>query len=207
MDFSLGETADMLRGANFLPDEEHGGLVSLAIRLRSDRRGFGIERRIDVPKRRRLRRWAAGGAWDGEVAYLMAPLTKRDLFTGGVASAPDAATGRRRFREGLVKAVAGLRAVTPFHVIVLLEGDVLKFVTCEPFPPVLAGSVHPDSVDFEMNFFRSGGPETLFAQLTPVAAAVGPANAIVINEAAVNATATTRREPLFLIDNPLAWNS
>src|SRR5262249_10816729 len=47
--------------------------------------------------------WAGGGAWDGEAAYLLSPLTKSDLFRGGVASVPDAETGRRRYREDLVK--------------------------------------------------------------------------------------------------------
>ena len=63
--------------------------------------------------------WAGGGAWDGELAYLLSPLSKGDLFTGGAASAPDVATGRTRFVEGLLKAAAGLRAVTPFTEIVL----------------------------------------------------------------------------------------
>ncbi len=63
--------------------------------------------------------WASGGAWDGELAYLLSPLTKGDLFAGGAAASGDAAAGRRAFREGLLKAVAGLRAVTPFDEIVL----------------------------------------------------------------------------------------
>ncbi|HEY7310870.1 MAG TPA: DUF1464 family protein [Gemmataceae bacterium] len=63
--------------------------------------------------------WRGGGAWDGELAYLLSPLEKRDLFAGGVASIPDAAAGRLRFRESLVKAVAGLQAVTRFEEVVL----------------------------------------------------------------------------------------
>ena len=63
--------------------------------------------------------WGGGGAWDGELAYLLSPLGKRDLFTGGAASVPDAAAGRRMFVEGLLKAVAGLRTVTPFDEVVL----------------------------------------------------------------------------------------
>jgi predicted butyrate kinase (DUF1464 family) len=63
--------------------------------------------------------WGAGGAWDGELAYLLSPLEKRDLFAGGVTSVADAALGRRLFRESLVRAVAGLRATTPFdHVVI-----------------------------------------------------------------------------------------
>jgi predicted butyrate kinase (DUF1464 family) len=63
--------------------------------------------------------WGSGGAWDGELAYLLGPLGKRDLFAGGAASHPDPAEGRAAFRESLVKAVAGLRAVTPFARVVL----------------------------------------------------------------------------------------
>jgi predicted butyrate kinase (DUF1464 family) len=63
--------------------------------------------------------WSSGGAWDGELAYLLSPLTKRDLFRGGVADASRPDLARRAFRERLVKAVAGLRAVTPFDEIVL----------------------------------------------------------------------------------------
>ncbi len=63
--------------------------------------------------------WGAAGAWDGELAYLLSPLEKRDLFAGGVTSVADAALGRRLFRESLVRAVAGLRAVTAFEHVVL----------------------------------------------------------------------------------------
>jgi predicted butyrate kinase (DUF1464 family) len=63
--------------------------------------------------------WSGGGAWDGELAYLLSPLEKRDLFAGGVGSVPDAALGRQWFRESLAKAVAGLRAVTKFEEVVL----------------------------------------------------------------------------------------
>src|SRR5262249_38235496 len=44
---------------------------------------------------------------------------KRDLFAGGASSAADPAAGEALFRESLVKAVAGLRAVTPFDEGVL----------------------------------------------------------------------------------------
>jgi predicted butyrate kinase (DUF1464 family) len=63
--------------------------------------------------------WGGGGAWDGEVAYLLSPLEKRDLFAGGAASVADAGLGRRLYRESLVKAVAGLRAATAFDHVVL----------------------------------------------------------------------------------------
>jgi predicted butyrate kinase (DUF1464 family) len=63
--------------------------------------------------------WASPGAWDGEAAYLLSPLAKRDLFAGGAGEVTDPAAGQAWFRESLVKAVAGLRAVTPFEQIVL----------------------------------------------------------------------------------------
>jgi predicted butyrate kinase (DUF1464 family) len=61
--------------------------------------------------------WGSGGAWDGEAAYLLSPLGKRDLFAGGVTAGP--AEGRPRFVESLLQVVAGLRAVTPFDEVVL----------------------------------------------------------------------------------------
>jgi predicted butyrate kinase (DUF1464 family) len=63
--------------------------------------------------------WRGSGAWDGELAYLLSPLQKRDLFAGGVASVPDATLGRQMFREALVKAVSGLRTVTRFEEVAL----------------------------------------------------------------------------------------
>jgi predicted butyrate kinase (DUF1464 family) len=62
---------------------------------------------------------AGCGAWDGEVAYLLSPLSKHDLFRGGLRDVPDRSRAEVAFREGLVKAVAGLRAVTPCDEIVL----------------------------------------------------------------------------------------
>jgi predicted butyrate kinase (DUF1464 family) len=59
----------------------------------------------------------AGGAWDGEVAYWRCPLSKQDLFRGGLEDlgplGPDA------FRESMAKHLASLRAVTPFEKIYL----------------------------------------------------------------------------------------
>jgi predicted butyrate kinase (DUF1464 family) len=63
--------------------------------------------------------WGSGGAWDGELAYLLSPLSKRDLFTGGVCGLADAALAQAALGEGLLKAVAGLLAVTPCDEIVL----------------------------------------------------------------------------------------
>lgn len=63
--------------------------------------------------------WSSMGAWDGEVAYLGSPLTKADLFAGGVHSVNDRRMAEAWFCEALIKALAGLRAVTPFDEIVL----------------------------------------------------------------------------------------
>ena len=57
------------------------------------------------------------GTWDGEVAYWNSPLTKADLFRGGL---DDLGTlGPAAFRESLLKHVAGLKAVTEFDLIYL----------------------------------------------------------------------------------------
>jgi predicted butyrate kinase (DUF1464 family) len=63
--------------------------------------------------------WASGGAWDGEVAYLLSPLNKRDLFTGGAGVLPESLPGREWLCESVRKTVAGLQAVTPFDQVVL----------------------------------------------------------------------------------------
>ncbi len=91
--------------------------------------------------------WGSGGAWDGEFAYLLGPLSKRDLFAGGcgpTARDEDLAG----FREGLVKAVAGLQVATPFDRVVLsgrlletetalaeaVAADLTRFGTVERLP-------------------------------------------------------------------------
>jgi predicted butyrate kinase (DUF1464 family) len=63
--------------------------------------------------------WRSGGAWDGEAAYLLSPLAKQDLFTGGVLSGRQAAAARLALRESLLRAAAGLRALVPFEVIIM----------------------------------------------------------------------------------------
>ena len=59
----------------------------------------------------------SGGGWDGEVACWRSPVSKNDLFRGGLIDlgpvGPDA------FRESLVKHVAALQAVTPFDRLYL----------------------------------------------------------------------------------------
>jgi predicted butyrate kinase (DUF1464 family) len=59
----------------------------------------------------------SGGAWDGEVAYWRSPLSKDDLFRGGLDDlGPD---GPEAFRESLTRHVAALQAVTPFERLYL----------------------------------------------------------------------------------------
>jgi predicted butyrate kinase (DUF1464 family) len=58
---------------------------------------------------------ASGGAWDGEVAYLLSPLTKGDLFRGGVADAPNPEMGWQAFREGFYRTLYGLANVHGFE--------------------------------------------------------------------------------------------
>jgi predicted butyrate kinase (DUF1464 family) len=57
------------------------------------------------------------GCWDGELAYWRGPLTKNDLFRGGLADLGE--LGESAFRESLVKHLAGLQAITPFERIYL----------------------------------------------------------------------------------------
>jgi predicted butyrate kinase (DUF1464 family) len=59
----------------------------------------------------------SGGAWDGEVAYWRSPLSKDQLFRGGLLDL--GLEGPEAFRESLIKHVAGLKAVTPFDRIYL----------------------------------------------------------------------------------------
>jgi predicted butyrate kinase (DUF1464 family) len=57
------------------------------------------------------------GSWDGELAYWNSPLTKNDLFHGGLTDLGE--LGESAFRESLVKHLAGLQAVTRFERIYL----------------------------------------------------------------------------------------
>jgi predicted butyrate kinase (DUF1464 family) len=66
--------------------------------------------------------WGSMGCWDGEVAYLCSPLAKGDLFAGGCAAGE---AGLLRFRESILKTIAGLRAVTPFERV-YLSGRLLE---------------------------------------------------------------------------------
>jgi predicted butyrate kinase (DUF1464 family) len=78
--------------------------------------------------------WASGGAWDGEAAYLLSPLSKRDLFAGGVTGGAGPAEGRRCFVDSVLQAVGGLRALCPFDEVVL-SGRLLEI------DPILAAEV------------------------------------------------------------------
>lgn len=59
----------------------------------------------------------SGGLWDGEAAYWLAPVSKDDLFRGGVRDLGE--HGGVAFGESLRKHVAGLKAVTPFGRVYL----------------------------------------------------------------------------------------
>ncbi len=61
--------------------------------------------------------WRSQGSWDGEIAYWRGPLTKNDLFRGGLIDLGK--LGADAFRESLVKHLAGLQAVTPIDRIFL----------------------------------------------------------------------------------------
>lgn len=63
--------------------------------------------------------WRSPGAWDGELAYLLSPLRKDDLFTGGAVALADPAARSVWLCESVVRAVAGLQAITPFAEIIL----------------------------------------------------------------------------------------
>jgi len=85
----------------------------------------------------------SSGAWDGEVAYWRSPLTKDDLFHGGLLDLGP--VGPAAFRESLAKHVAGLRAVTPFEQIYLsgsgLERPDIAALVTEALTPL--GAVAP----------------------------------------------------------------
>ncbi len=57
----------------------------------------------------------SGGSWDGEAAYWRSPLSKDDLFRGGLADLGP--LGPEAFRESLIKHMAGVQAITPFERI------------------------------------------------------------------------------------------
>jgi predicted butyrate kinase (DUF1464 family) len=59
----------------------------------------------------------SGGAWDGEAAYHLGPITKADLFRGGWSDLGDLA--RPAFAESLRKHLTALGSVTPFDQVYL----------------------------------------------------------------------------------------
>ncbi len=73
----------------------------------------------------------SGGAWDGEMAYWRGPLSKQDLFRGGLEDL--GALGPDAFRESLARHLGGLKAITPFDKVYLSGAgldrpDVLRLV-------------------------------------------------------------------------------
>ena len=79
----------------------------------------------------------SGGAWDGELAYWRSPLSKQDLFRGGLADL--GAIGPDAFRESLIKHTAAMQAVTSFERIYLsgrgLEQPEVMRLTTEALAP------------------------------------------------------------------------
>jgi predicted butyrate kinase (DUF1464 family) len=79
----------------------------------------------------------SGGSWDGELAYWRSPLSKEDLFRGGLADL--GAIGPDAFRESLIKHTAALQAVTPFERIYVsgrgLEHSEIASLTTEALAP------------------------------------------------------------------------
>src|SRR5207302_5451043 len=69
--------------------------------------------------------WRSAGGWDGEVAYLLSPLAKRDLFVGGVLSMADRDLAIAALCVSVSRTVAGLRAITPFDEV-MLAGRLLE---------------------------------------------------------------------------------
>jgi predicted butyrate kinase (DUF1464 family) len=65
----------------------------------------------------------SSGAWDGEAAYWLSPLSKADLFRGGLIDL--GAEGPAALRESLIKHVAGLKAITPFDQL-YVSGSALE---------------------------------------------------------------------------------
>jgi predicted butyrate kinase (DUF1464 family) len=92
------------------------------------------------------------GSWDGEVAYWRGPLTKNDLFRGGLNDLGE--RGREAFRESLVRHLAGLQAITPFEriylsgrgmkhlgVAALVDEAIIRFGRVIDLPNLLGASV------------------------------------------------------------------
>jgi predicted butyrate kinase (DUF1464 family) len=57
------------------------------------------------------------GSWDGEVAYWRSPLSKNDLFRGGVADLGE--NGHDALRESLAKHIGALQSITAFERLYL----------------------------------------------------------------------------------------
>lgn len=68
--------------------------------------------------------WRSGGAWDGELAYLLSPLAKGDLFRGGGTDTPPPLAAPATC-DGVREAVCGLRGLYPI-ADVYLSGSLLN---------------------------------------------------------------------------------
>jgi predicted butyrate kinase (DUF1464 family) len=79
--------------------------------------------------------WQSGGAWDGELAYLLSPLSKNDLFRGGVLDAGRGEDALPWLLEAVAGTLAALRLATPF-ADVALSGALLP-----DFGPKLCGGL------------------------------------------------------------------
>lgn len=62
--------------------------------------------------------WGSTGSWDGELAYLLSPLHKSDLFQGGISNMPND-VGESCLRESILKMIGGLHAVHGSGEVVL----------------------------------------------------------------------------------------
>jgi predicted butyrate kinase (DUF1464 family) len=69
--------------------------------------------------------WKSGGAWDGELAYLLSPLAKSELFRGGVLDAGRGDDALPWLLESVAGTLAALRVTTPF-ADVILSGAMLQ---------------------------------------------------------------------------------
>jgi len=69
--------------------------------------------------------WRSGGAWDGELAYLLSPLSKNDLFRGGVIDVAKKEQALCWYVESIARAIASLHVIAEFKQVVL-SGKVLE---------------------------------------------------------------------------------
>jgi len=85
------------------------------------------------------------GAWDGEVAYGLSPLTKDDLFRGGVRDL--GALGESAFVESLRKHLSALHSVTNFETVYLSGAALVDPVIRRGCEDALKGIATPILLD------------------------------------------------------------